>query len=83
MHDGGLLLLLSIILRKHKKWQNMPLRVFVVCSSQDKPETLESTVSAFLYAMRITARLKVRHCRFLQRPRPTLPPPTPTASDCY
>jgi len=59
VHDGGLLLLLSIILRKHKKWHHCGLRVFVVCNSQDEPEKLKATVNAFLYNMRITARLKV------------------------
>ena len=28
VHDGGLLLLLSIILRKHRKWHNCNLRVY-------------------------------------------------------
>ncbi|KAL1510624.1 hypothetical protein AB1Y20_006925 [Prymnesium parvum] len=59
VHDGGLLLLLSIILRKHKKWANCLLRVFVVCNSQDKPDKLAKKISTFLYNMRINARLKV------------------------
>jgi len=60
VHDGGLLLLLSIILRKHKKWHHCPLRVFIVCGSKDDPKQLEGVIKDFLYNMRITpARLKV------------------------
>jgi len=58
VHDGGLLLLLSIILQKHRKWHHCQLRVFVVCGARDKPDTLFNIVNSFLYNMRISARLK-------------------------
>ena len=38
VHDGGLLLLLSIILRKHRTWHRAPLRVFCVCHADDDPQ---------------------------------------------
>jgi len=59
VHDGGLLLLLSVILRKHRKWSLCPLRMFVVCNKDDDVEKLTSVVSTFLYNMRISAQLKV------------------------
>ena len=59
VHDGGLLLLLSIILRKHRTWHSCPLRVFCVCHAEDNPQDLRATVSQFLYQMRISAKLQV------------------------
>lgn len=58
VHDGGLLLLLSVILRRHKKWRQCSLRVFVVCNANDSCEDLSKAVTKFLYNMRIEARLK-------------------------
>jgi hypothetical protein len=40
VHDGGLLLLLAIILRKHRTWHRAPLRVFCVCHADDDPLAL-------------------------------------------
>ena len=59
VHDGGLLLLLSIILRKHRSWHRAPLRVFCVCHAEDDPQDLFGSISTFLYNMRIAAKLKV------------------------
>ena len=54
-----MLLLLAVILRKHRTWSHCPLRVFCVCSNEDMPDMLHDTVTKFLYDMRIPATLKV------------------------
>jgi len=59
VHDGGLLLLLAVILRKHRTWAHCPLRVFCVSSQEDDPVALHKTIEKFLYDMRIPAALKV------------------------
>ena len=59
VHDGGLLLLLSVILRKHRTWHRAPLRVFCVCHADDDPLALHASIKAFLYEMRISAKLQV------------------------
>mmetsp|Transcript_6967 Transcript_6967/g.11707 ORF Transcript_6967/g.11707 Transcript_6967/m.11707 type:complete len:1007 (-) Transcript_6967:338-3358(-) len=58
VHDGGLLLLLSIILRKHRVWHHCPIRVFCVCHKEDDPIQLYDMVKKFLYGMRIEAKVK-------------------------
>ena len=50
VHDGGLLLLLSVILRKHRTWHRAPLRVFCVCHADDDPLAL----------VRVRVRFRVR-----------------------
>tara|TARA_B100000795_G_scaffold59643_1_gene39724 strand:- start:796 stop:1116 length:321 start_codon:yes stop_codon:yes gene_type:complete len=60
VHDGGLLLLLSIILRKHRTWHRAPLRVFCVCHADDDPLALHASIKSFLYEMRISAKLQAR-----------------------
>ena len=58
VHDGGLLLLLSIILRRHRTWRHTALRVFVVCQQGDDPGELRTVINRFLYNMRISAQLE-------------------------
>jgi len=59
VHDGGLLMMLAIILHKHRTWRHATIRVFVVCQSGDDPEELRVAITSFLYNMRITATMQV------------------------
>lgn len=60
VHDGGLLLLLAIILRKHHTWHRCHLNVYCVCTKGDDAKQLERIIAKFLYDMRISATLKVK-----------------------
>uniref|UniRef100_A0A7S4HTF9 SLC12A transporter C-terminal domain-containing protein n=1 Tax=Prymnesium polylepis TaxID=72548 RepID=A0A7S4HTF9_9EUKA len=69
VHDGGLQLLLSTILRKSKVWANCSMRVFCVIQAGEDPDKLEDKVNEFLYKMRIDATVKcVILTHRLQRP---------------
>jgi len=59
VHDGGLLLMLATILRKHRAWRQTALRVFIVCQQGDDPAELKQVITTFLYNMRIAAALHV------------------------
>ena len=60
MHDGGLQLLLSTVLRKSRVWQSTALRVFcVVHGDEEDPTALQKKMAEFLYKMRIDAEVKV------------------------
>jgi potassium/chloride transporter 4/5/6 len=48
VHDGGLQLLLTTILRKAKVWSHAPLRVFCVIQADEDPEDLHGKVVDFL-----------------------------------
>ena len=58
MHDGGLQLLLTTILRKGRVWSSCALRVFCVLQFGEDPEELQTKVVGFLYQMRIDAEVK-------------------------
>ncbi|KAL1522216.1 hypothetical protein AB1Y20_021853 [Prymnesium parvum] len=58
VHDGGLQLLLSTILRKSRVWSNCSLRVFCVLQAGEDPDALHKKVVDFLYKMRIDATVK-------------------------
>ena len=49
----------QVILRKHRTWHRAPLRVFCVCHADDDPLALHASIKAFLYEMRISAKLQV------------------------
>ncbi|OZC07729.1 amino acid permease [Onchocerca flexuosa] len=63
LHDGGLLLLISFLLKQHKVWRNCHLRIFVVVSHDDNKSQLRCDMEKFLYEMRIDADL---YARFLE-----------------
>jgi len=55
VHDGGLQLLLTTILRKAKVWAQSALRVFCVVQAAEDASELHGKVTDFLYKMRIDA----------------------------
>ncbi|MCP9264936.1 Solute carrier family 12 member 6 [Dirofilaria immitis] len=57
LHDGGLLLLISFLLKQHKVWRNCHLRIFVVVAQDDNKSRLQQDMEKFLYEMRIDANL--------------------------
>uniref|UniRef100_A0A0R3S7E9 SLC12 domain-containing protein n=1 Tax=Elaeophora elaphi TaxID=1147741 RepID=A0A0R3S7E9_9BILA len=57
LHDGGLLLLISFLLKQHKVWRNCHLRIFVVVGQDDNKSQLRRDMEKFLYEMRIDANL--------------------------
>ena len=69
LHDGGLQLLLSTILRKSKVWSLCALRVFCVLQSNEDPDALSDKVVDFLYKMRIDATVKCATHRRATTPR--------------
>jgi len=58
VHDGGLQLLLTTILRKNRVWHSCPLRVFCVLQQGEDPDELQKSVEGFVYSMRIDAEVK-------------------------
>jgi len=58
VHDGGLQLLLTTILRKNRVWTNCPLRVFCVLQQGENPIELQKTIEGFVYSMRIDAEVQ-------------------------
>ena len=58
VHDGGLQLLLTTILRKGRVWSACALRVFCVLQFGEAPQELQTKVVGFLYQMRIDAEVK-------------------------
>jgi len=58
LHDGGLQLLLTTILRKSRVWSHAALRVFCVLQQNEDPDELQMMVEQFLYQMRIIAEVK-------------------------
>uniref|UniRef100_A0A915Q144 Solute carrier family 12 member 6 n=1 Tax=Setaria digitata TaxID=48799 RepID=A0A915Q144_9BILA len=62
LHDGGLLLLVSFLLKQHKVWRNCHLRIFVVVAHNDNKSQMRHDMGKFLYEMRIDADLFVCFC---------------------
>ncbi|VDM98082.1 unnamed protein product [Thelazia callipaeda] len=63
LHDGGLLLLISFLLKQHKVWRSCHLRIFVVVARDDNTLQMKHDMEKFLYEMRIDADLFARFCR--------------------
>ena len=97
MHDGGLQLLLTTILRKARVWSHAALRVFCVVQADDEAAELHAKVTDFLYKIRIEASVKcvvlsegaLRHripppaCPSPAPPPPPSWPPTATSATAY
>lgn len=56
VHDGGLLMLISFLLRKHKTWKNCYLRIFTVAQIDDNSIQMKQDLQQWIYALRIEAR---------------------------
>ncbi|VDN56904.1 unnamed protein product [Dracunculus medinensis] len=57
LHDGGLLLLISFLLKQHKVWRSCKMRIFVVVQHSDNQFKMRMEMEEFLYQMRIDAEL--------------------------
>uniref|UniRef100_X1Z3Q1 Amino acid permease/ SLC12A domain-containing protein n=1 Tax=Capitella teleta TaxID=283909 RepID=X1Z3Q1_CAPTE len=59
VHDGGMLILLSFLLKQHKVWKNCHLRIFTVAQLADNSIQLKKDLETFLYQLRINAEVFV------------------------
>ncbi|XP_064639994.1 solute carrier family 12 member 4-like isoform X3 [Lineus longissimus] len=59
VHDGGLLMLLPFLLRKHKVWRNCKMRIFTVAQMEDNSIQMEKDLQMFLYQLRLDAEVAV------------------------
>ncbi|KAI3380684.1 hypothetical protein SNEBB_004455 [Seison nebaliae] len=59
IHDGGLLLLLTFLLKKHRTWENCALRVFAVAQVVDNSVQMKIDLERYLYYLRIKAEVEV------------------------
>uniref|UniRef100_A0A914VHW9 Solute carrier family 12 member 6 n=1 Tax=Plectus sambesii TaxID=2011161 RepID=A0A914VHW9_9BILA len=59
LHDGGLLLLISFLLKQRKTWRGCHLRLFTVAQVHDNSVKMKEDLQTFLYQMRIDASVMV------------------------
>uniref|UniRef100_A0A914W1E8 Solute carrier family 12 member 6 n=1 Tax=Plectus sambesii TaxID=2011161 RepID=A0A914W1E8_9BILA len=57
--DGGLLLLLSFLLKQHKVWRGCQLRLFAVAQEWDNSIKMKEDLQKFVYQLRIDASVMV------------------------
>eukprot|EP00039_Didymoeca_costata_P006209 m.88294 g.88294 ORF g.88294 m.88294 type:complete len:942 (+) comp13158_c0_seq1:178-3003(+) len=59
VHDGGMLLLVAFLLKKHKIWAKCRLRVFCIAEGDDNSIQMERDLVLFLKLLRIRADVKI------------------------
>ena len=59
IHDGGLLLLIAFLLKKHKIWHKCKLRLFTVAHMQENSVQIKNDLMQFMYHLRIQAEIDV------------------------
>uniref|UniRef100_A0AC34QJS4 Uncharacterized protein n=1 Tax=Panagrolaimus sp. JU765 TaxID=591449 RepID=A0AC34QJS4_9BILA len=59
VHDGGLLMLLPFLMKKHKTWRNVTLRLFTIAQMDDNTLHMKQNLEKFLYHLRIEAQVFV------------------------
>jgi hypothetical protein len=59
IHDGGLLLLIVFLLRKHKIWQKCKLRLFTVAKENEHSVQIKNDLVQYMYYLRIDAEVDV------------------------
>lgn len=59
IHDGGLLLLIVFLLKKHKIWQKCKLRLFTVAQMQENSVQMKNDLIQYMYYLRIEAEVDV------------------------
>jgi potassium/chloride transporter 4/5/6 len=59
VHDGGLLMLLPFLLRKHKTWKNTQLRLFTIAHIDENSTQMKEDLEKFLYHLRIEGQVFV------------------------
>ncbi|VDN59789.1 unnamed protein product [Dracunculus medinensis] len=63
VHDGGLLMLLPFLLKKHRTWKNVLLRLYTVAQVGDNSVQMKRDLESFLYHLRIEAQVFVIEMR--------------------
>ncbi|KAI6233821.1 hypothetical protein M3Y99_00873500 [Aphelenchoides fujianensis] len=59
VHDGGLLMLLPFLLRKHKTWKSTQLRLFTIAHIDENSTQMKEDLEKFLYHLRIEGQVYV------------------------
>ncbi|KAJ5076209.1 solute carrier family 12 [Anaeramoeba ignava] len=59
VHDGGLELILALLLKRNKVWQNCELRIFTVAEAHEDENELKSKIETLMYSLRIPAKVFV------------------------
>jgi hypothetical protein len=59
VHDGGLLMLLPFLLRKHKTWKGTQLRLFTIAHNDENSTQMKEDLEKFLYHLRIEGQVFV------------------------
>ncbi|CAD5225076.1 unnamed protein product [Bursaphelenchus xylophilus] len=59
VHDGGLLMLLPFLLRKHRTWKNTTLRLFTIAHFDENSTQMKEDLEKFLYHLRIEGQVFV------------------------
>jgi potassium/chloride transporter 4/5/6 len=59
IHDGGLLLLIVFLLKKHKIWQKCKLRLFTVARENEHSVQIKNDLVQYMYHLRIDAEVDV------------------------
>lgn len=59
IHDGGLLLLIVFLLKKHKIWQKCKLRLFTVAKENEHSLQIKNDLVQYMYYLRIDAEVDV------------------------
>lgn len=59
IHDGGVLTLISHLLRRHHVWRNCKLRIFAVAQMNDNSVEMKSNLVQSLHRLRIDAECEV------------------------
>jgi len=59
IQDGGLLLLLVFLLKKHRIWQKCKVRLFTVAQSQENSIQIKNDLAQYMYYLRIEAEVDV------------------------
>ena len=59
IHDGGLLLLTTFLLKNHKIWQNCRVRLFTVAQGDENSIKIKKDLAQYMYFLRIEAEVDV------------------------
>nr|AKN21475.1 slc12a-1 [Schmidtea mediterranea] len=59
MQDGGLLMMLPVLLKRHRVWERCEVRVFTVATQSDNSILMKDSLVKWLYDLRIKATVEV------------------------
>jgi amino acid transporter len=58
--DGGILLLLPFLLKKHRVWQHCTMRLFALAGPEDDPDRIQSELQRYVHDFRLTVEVHVK-----------------------